>query len=310
MLVLIAGITGNLGQKLASSLLSRGHQVRGLGRSPSKLPPALGPLLESFVESTSYYDVPALDTACTGVDAVICAYLGTPELLLDGQLLLLRAAERAGATKYVAASWSHDWRHMALRQQDSYDNNITFANHAELTSSLKPIHVFTGALGEVLFSAPGRVDFRPSNNGAWDSAARVAAIWGDEHKPWRWTSEADAAEFTAAIVSLPPDHALAHKQFWNVASGVDSLAEIARVYAEVRGGAAVELRRMGSVEELRAKALAARAQGSRNRWWEYIMWFYILYAVDGTWDVEVENDLVPGVEATGLRRFLEGNPEL
>jgi len=52
--------------------------------------------LELFVESKHYYDVPALEEAVKGVDAVICAYGGMPELALDAQLLLLRAAERAG----------------------------------------------------------------------------------------------------------------------------------------------------------------------------------------------------------------------
>ncbi|KAK4503662.1 hypothetical protein PRZ48_004577 [Zasmidium cellare] len=94
MLVLIAGVTGNLGQNLVRSLLSRGHRVRGLGRNPSKLDNDIQSSLESFVQSQNHYDVPALEKACEGVDAVICSYLGTPELQLEGQLLLLRAAER------------------------------------------------------------------------------------------------------------------------------------------------------------------------------------------------------------------------
>lgn len=96
MLVLIAGITGNIGQHAARAGLERGHKIRGLGRSPQKLDPSIRSQLESFVESTAYYDVPALDEAVKGVDAVICAYSGVPELALDGQLLLLRAADRAG----------------------------------------------------------------------------------------------------------------------------------------------------------------------------------------------------------------------
>lgn len=96
MLILIAGITGNVGKQAARAGLERGHQIRGLGRSPGKLDPALRAGLESFVESKTYYDIAALDEAVKGVDAVICAYGGMPELALDGQLLLLRAAERAG----------------------------------------------------------------------------------------------------------------------------------------------------------------------------------------------------------------------
>lgn len=46
--------------------------------------------------SRNHYDIAALERAVDGVDAVVCAYAGLPELALEGQLLLLRAAERAG----------------------------------------------------------------------------------------------------------------------------------------------------------------------------------------------------------------------
>lgn len=96
MIILIAGITGNVGSQAARAGLERGHQIRGLGRSPIKLDPAVLSSLESFVQSENYYDISALEKAVEGIDAVICAYGGLPELALDGQLLLLRAAERAG----------------------------------------------------------------------------------------------------------------------------------------------------------------------------------------------------------------------
>ncbi|KAL2677244.1 hypothetical protein Neosp_011012 [[Neocosmospora] mangrovei] len=107
MLVLIAGATGNLGQKLIDSLHSHGHQVRALGRNPSKLEAPRREKLESFVQSEAYYDIPTLDRACKGVDVVICAYQGIPQLQLEGQLLLLRAAERSGVKTYVAHCWSY-----------------------------------------------------------------------------------------------------------------------------------------------------------------------------------------------------------
>ncbi|EWY89815.1 hypothetical protein FOYG_07469 [Fusarium oxysporum NRRL 32931] len=84
MLVLVAGATGNLGQMLIDSLYSCGHQ------------------LECFVQSEPYYDVPAIESACKGVDAVICAYTGMRESSLDGQLLLFRAVERVGIKKVLA----------------------------------------------------------------------------------------------------------------------------------------------------------------------------------------------------------------
>lgn len=102
---------------------------------------------------------------------------------------------------------------------DSYDPMLTFRNHVELTSTLKPSYIFTWGLAEVLFSAPGRVSFSPKNHGSWDPEAKVMEIWGDPKIKWYWTSEADAAEFTAAILDRPE---AAEGGFWHVRSGAHS----------------------------------------------------------------------------------------
>ncbi len=106
MLVLIAGITGTCGQPLARAALAKGHRVRGLSRNPDKLGEDLSARLESSVRMKDVYDLAALDDAVRGVDAVICAYNAAPELVVEGQLLLLRAAERAGVKVRAAARTS------------------------------------------------------------------------------------------------------------------------------------------------------------------------------------------------------------
>lgn len=85
-----------VGQPCAQAAIARGHKVRGIGRDPAKLPTELRQNLESFVVSSGIYDIPSLDRAVANVDAVICAYGFLPEVLVEGQLMLLRAAERAG----------------------------------------------------------------------------------------------------------------------------------------------------------------------------------------------------------------------
>ena len=96
MLVLIAGITGFVGIPCARSALARGVQVRGLARNIDKLPEDVRGSLEGFETLSSLYDVPAMDRATEGVDAIICTFAGLPEMFMESQLLLLRAAERAG----------------------------------------------------------------------------------------------------------------------------------------------------------------------------------------------------------------------
>jgi uncharacterized protein YbjT (DUF2867 family) len=104
MLVLIAGITGGLGQRLATVAISKGLSVRGLGHNPQSLSPKLSGQLEYFVKRSSYYDIPALEKAVAGVDAVINASAPVPVLDLEGHLLLLRAAEQAHIKIFIASS--------------------------------------------------------------------------------------------------------------------------------------------------------------------------------------------------------------
>ena len=108
MLVLVAGATGNIGQHLLDSLTKGGYQVRALARNSPKFPVRMLEKLKSFVCSGSYYDIDALDHECAGVDTVIPAYAGIPELQLEAQLLFVRAAERAYVARFIAASWNND----------------------------------------------------------------------------------------------------------------------------------------------------------------------------------------------------------
>lgn len=98
MLILIVGITGNIGLKLAGALMQRGHSVRGASRSSSKLPDSIleNEKLENFLETSSWYDVETLRKAVKGVDAAVCAYSPIPALALEAELLLVRIMEEEG----------------------------------------------------------------------------------------------------------------------------------------------------------------------------------------------------------------------
>lgn len=96
MLILIAGITGMIGQTCARLALASGHQARGLGRSPEKLDDSLSSKLERFVWCKDYFDTARLDRAVKGIDAVIAVLPTNPQVVVAGQLALLLAAEPAG----------------------------------------------------------------------------------------------------------------------------------------------------------------------------------------------------------------------
>ncbi|OTA67157.1 NAD(P)-binding protein [Hypoxylon sp. EC38] len=285
MLVLVAGVTGNLGQKLIASLTNRGHHVRGLGRNPEKLGEKLD-TLERFETLSGYDDIPALNRACAGVDAIICAYGMDPRLQLDGQLLLLRAAERAG--------------------HEAYDAYVAFRHHAEMSSPIKPIYVYIGIFAETLFSVYGHGHVGPDMPLVWNPSTKTVNVWGSGHTTWFWTTERDAAEFTAEIVQR--DDA-SQGGFWNVCSGAHSLRQIAETYQHVRG-TDVKVNVQGTIDELENKALAARKNGDKRNFHLYTGLFYQLYASDGTLLFrKLDNDKLR-VTGTSLTRFLEENPHI
>lgn len=183
-IVLVAGCTGNIGQRLIEALHVRGHTVRGASRSPGKLDASQMAKLESFVQIENYDDITGLNRACHGVRAVICAYAALLDLQLEGQLLLLRAAERAGAEIFVSSSWNFDWRGMRLGAHEIYDPFISLHNHAAMTSKLNVIFIFTGMLAEVLFSVPGRADFSPEANGVWSRSGKFFELYGTGNEVW------------------------------------------------------------------------------------------------------------------------------
>ena len=303
MLILIAGATGTLGQKLIASALSRHHQVRALGRSPAKLQAPLLAQLESFIVCESYNDISTLDQACSGADAVICAYTGLPELQVDAQLLLLRSAEKAGIKKFIANSWNYDWRKLKLGQHETYDPPKCFCRQAELSSPIKPVYIFTGVLAEVLFSTL----FTTKYNGIWDPDNHQFVTYGTGNEVWHVTTYADAAEYTIEVLQLPE---AADGGFFSFASFAHFTKELARIYGKARGlGVPVKLQ--GSVDELRKVAQTAREKGDVRRYFEYIGWFYQLYTLDGTWVLDdLDNGRFPHVKNASLEEFLGENPQI
>ena len=299
MLVLIAGITGHVGQHLARHAIAKGLSVRGLARSPEKLDPSIK--LESFIQSKTYYDIPALDAAVKGVDAIIVAYMGTPELQVDGHLLLLRAAERAGVRIFHTASWTYDFRKTKFLEHESYDPYVAFQRIAELTSPIKPIYVLTGVLAEVMFSVEGRADFSPRSGGVFDPQEKCFEYYGTGEEKYQWTTEEDAAKFSIEIIMSERARS-GDGGFFSAWSGEHSVLEMVEVYEKIHGKS-IKLKNMGTVEDLERKALADRAKSTPAGLRGDIGAFYQLFTINKRWVLTDEN-MFPNVERTSLEELL------
>lgn len=300
MLILIAGITGNIGTHAAAHALSQNHAVRGLGRNPSKLPPNTLSQLESFVTSTAYHDIAALDRATAGVDAVICAYAGLPELHLDAQLLLLRACERAGVKRFLAAGWNYDWRGLKLGDEPVYDAAMMFHQQVALTSTIKPCHIFSGMLAEVFFGVEGQDGFTPRDGGVWDPKGERMEVWGSGDEEWNFCTERDAGAWGVEVVTA---EGAEEGGFVSVCSWTASLREVKECYERVKGRQ-VGWEVKGVVEELGELVREGRMLGLR-RFWEWHRHVFMECCVSGVWNLkDLENDRFPKVKATSMEEFV------
>ncbi|EEY22701.1 conserved hypothetical protein [Verticillium alfalfae VaMs.102] len=230
MVVLIAGITGSLGQRLARTALDRGLAVRGLGRNPDKLDPTIAASLESFVQSASHEDIPALDKAVVGVDSIINAYSPIDVLNLDGSLLLLRAAERAGIKVFIASSWNNDWTRMKYGAFEHYDIRIAFELQAALTSTIRPVYLFTGIFSSYMLTpfGPGAPAVGPEKT--------VFRYWGDVGLKTKhpWVTQDDAAAYTIDVL-LHGQVCRTARRFFYIPSGAAPSPKIAEAYGRVSG---------------------------------------------------------------------------
>ena len=108
--ILIAGATGNLGHRIAQSLLEQGanvHAVVRLGTDPVKLAELEKQGIKVFqVDMT---DVEAVAKACQGASCVVSALAGLKEVIIDTQKVLLDASVLAGVPRFIPSDFSLDF---------------------------------------------------------------------------------------------------------------------------------------------------------------------------------------------------------
>ncbi|KAK6440453.1 hypothetical protein LTR95_003319 [Oleoguttula sp. CCFEE 5521] len=298
MLILIAGITGSLGQRLAQVALERGLSVRGLGRNPSKLNAELSERLESFVESDSYYDIIALEKALVSVDAVVAAYAPHPVMDLDAQLLLARATERAGIKVYIASAWSRDWTNLKYGDFEHYNNHIAFEHQIATTSPIRPVYVFSGLFADLLFTPYGPGAFSKGGQGP------DMYYYGDgENNKWPWNTQDDVAEWTIDILLHAPGVLAGDGGYFKICSGVATITELATTYEKVFK-TRVNVTRKGTLHDLEGQLARLRKLKGRAGYFEYMGEAAAVVASKGLWENTDVTVLDQFRHPTSLEEFL------
>ncbi|MGW2187246.1 NmrA family NAD(P)-binding protein [Streptomyces sp. NPDC001719] len=293
--ILVAGATGLLGGQIAASLLDRSAGVKALVRPgiSAEKKAALSALEArglTLVEGDITDGVDKLAGALAGVETLVSAVQGGPEVIVDGQENLLRAAEKAGVSRIVPSDFAIDI--FKLDYTDNFMIDMRKKAAERLAGSpVSVLSVLNGAFMEVMITFMQIVDFEKN----------TFSHWGDPDQPMDLTSVKDTAAFTAAAV-LDPALAGGAVRF---AGEVVSMRQF-HAAVERATGRTLEFVTLGTGAELRAE-IERQAKETQNPF-DYVALQYQWGMVTGKAKFDaLDNDRYPEIIPTSVEEFVRRN---
>ena len=286
--ILLAGATGMLGSQIAGALLDQPDArlrllVRG-GDATGKRA-ALEPLLARGAEiiEGDLADPASLDRATQGIEVVVSAVQGGPDIIIDGQVALAEIGRRNGVRRILPSDYALDLFRATPGEHAMFDLRHT-ADEKIAATGIEHIHVLQGAFMAM---------FGPSM-GTIDHDAGVVTFWGDGTRPIEVTSVEDTARMVARIAL---DRTVASGKFAFAGDRI-SILDAARII-EAQTGQRFEHHSNGTEADLRA-ALKAAA----NDPFQSVMLAYQLYMLTGQTALsDLQNDLFPDLRLETFAQF-------
>ncbi|MGI5488483.1 NmrA family NAD(P)-binding protein [Microtetraspora malaysiensis] len=289
--IFVAGATGLLGGRIVSALLDRGASVRALvrpgvdGEKKTAISDLQARGLE-VVEGDITDPVARLADAVGDATTVISAVQGGPDVIVDGQANLVRAAEKAGAGRFIPSDFAVDM----TKLEDGDNFMIDWRRRAAAAyrdADIAVASVLNGAFYEVMLGFMGIVD--------WERG--TLSHWGDPDQPLDLTSVSDTAAYTAAA-ALDPS-AIGTLRF------AGEVASFRQFHEAVQRGSGrrLELRNLGTADELRAE-IERQAELTQNPF-DYVALQYQWCMVSGKAKFDtLDNARYPQVTPVSVADFV------
>ena len=288
--VLLAGATGMLGGQIARHLLDQPDaRVRLLVRSPedAKKQAALSPLRDRGAEIVTgdLSDPASLERATRGVDVIVSAVQGGPDVIITGQVALAEAGQRNGVRRILPSDYGLDLFKTTPGEHLMFDLRHT-ADEKIAVLGMEHVHVLQGAFMDM---------FRPGAGVIGDDG--VVTFWGDGTRPIDVTTVEDTARMVARVAL---DRSVQSGKFAFAGDRVSILDAVKVIEAQT--GRRFERRSLGSESDLRA-AMAAAAKDKSNPF-KVVMLAYQLYMLTGQTALsDLQNDRYPDMELESFARF-------
>ena len=288
--VVVAGATGMFGARIAAHLLDQPDAaVRLLLRESSLEDPAKARAVDALVAQGATIvtgdvgDAASLERATTGVDVVVSALQGGPDIIVDGQVALAEAAARNGVRRFIPSDFAIDL-FAAPEGAPQFDMRRR-ADAAIDALPLQVIHILNGAFMDTMLdpATPGLIDL---NKG-------TAMLWGTGDEPFDLTTVEDTARFTAKMATDPADLSGVHYLSGDQTTFNTIIAETERIV-----GTTLTRNALGSADDLR------RITADADDPWSVVPQWYFLSMLTVPPFPATDNDRYPDAHPTNLHDYL------
>ena len=187
--ILLAGATGMLGSRIAAHLLDQPDaRLRLLVRSASDN--RLKPLLDHGAEvlEGDLTNRASLDRATQGVDVIVSAVQGGPEVIIDGQAALAEAGKRNGVRRILPSDFGLDLFKATPGEHAAFDMRAK-ADAGIAALGLEQVNILQGAFMDVFLPGMGAIDLEKGTIG----------FFGDGTMPIEITTVEHTARMTARV---------------------------------------------------------------------------------------------------------------
>ena len=262
--VLLAGASGMLGSRIAHHLV-HGHEanVRLMLRDASSGSDEIDALKKRGAEivEADLKDTEALDRATKGVDVIVSAVQGGPDVIVDGQVALAKAGQQNGARRILPSDYGLDLFKSTTGEHAAFDMRAE-ADRQIAALGLQQVNVLQGAFMEMFGPGMGTIDLDKG----------TVSFWGDGTQIIQCTRVEDTA---AMIADAALDKGISAGKF---AFAGDSISILGAAKAiEAQTGRTLTPKSYGSEADLRS----AHAKALKDDPQKAVMFAYMLYMLTG-----------------------------
>ncbi|CAN5334427.1 hypothetical protein BH09BAC1_BH09BAC1_25820 [soil metagenome] len=219
-IILVAGATGNLGERIVKALKALGAEVRVLAR-PTSNTKTLQRLsqLGATIHTLNEWTVAEIAQACQGVDCVVSVLAGLRDVIIDAQTILLDGAIAAGVPRFIPSDFSTDFTKFNRGENRNLDLRGEFHEYLD-KKNIKSTSVFNGAFLDMITGQMPLILFKQ----------KMVLYWGDADHSMVFTAMDDTAVYTAhvALDTTAP-------RYLRIAGEVISPRALREVVSEVSG---------------------------------------------------------------------------